>query len=301
MSKSMENQMKELEGKFCVVTGATAGMGLYTLKELAKKGSHVIGIGRSEQRCEAAKNEVLAEIPGAQVDYLIGDLSAQAHIRKLAMDIRALLHAQGDDSLYCLINNAGTCAGHYIATDDGIELQLAVNFLAPFLLTHLLMPALKKKPDARILTVSSESHYKTIVNWNNVQLKHCYISLWAYKQSKLFTVLFMRALDQRIRPLGLRAFAVDPGLVNTDIGYKDTGWIEHIVWSLRKKMAVTIPEGSATAVHLACAPENGCKEIYWRDCKERKAAANSYSEKNMRRVWALGEKLCNIKSDDYGI
>ncbi len=293
--------MNELAGKFCVVTGATAGMGLFTLTALAKKGAHVIGIGRNAKRCEKAKAEALSQAPGAEITFLTGDLSSQAQIKTLAGQIIKLLNTQGDGSLYCLVNNAGTCAGHYIATEDGIEMQLAVNFLAPFLLSHLLLSALKKSEGARILTVSSESHYKTIVNWKNVELKHCYISLWAYKQSKLFTVLFMRALDRRIQPLGLRAFAVDPGLVDTDIGYKDTGWIEHIVWNFRKKMAASIADGAATAVHLACEPGLKCEEIYWRECKEHKAAANSYSEKNMRRVWALGEKYCNIKSEDYGI
>lgn len=293
--------MNELTGKFCVITGATAGMGLYTLTELAKKGARVIGIGRNAERCEKAKVEALSQAPGADITFITADLSSQAQIKTLATQIINVLNTQGDGSLYCLINNAGTCAGRYIATEDGIEMQLAVNFLAPFLLSHLLLPALRKNEGGRILTVSSESHYKTIVNWKNVELKHCYISLWAYKQSKLFTVLFMRALDNRIRPLGLRAFAVDPGLVNTDIGFKDTGWIEHIVWNFRKKMANTIEEGSATTVHLACKPGLDCEEIYWRECKQRKAAANSYSKKNMKRVWALGEKYCHIKSEDYGI
>lgn len=293
--------MNDLNGKTCVVTGSTSGMGLYTLTELARMGARVIGSGRNEERCKKAKESVLNEVPDADVTFLTADLSSQQQIKNLSEEIMHILYTKGDGSLYCLINNAGTFASRYSPTVDGIEIQLAVNYLAPFLLTHLLFPSLEKYNGARILTLSSESHYKTFVNWKNVQLEHCYVSLWAYKQSKLFTVLFMRELDRRIRGRGLRAFAVDPGLVATEIGFKGTDLFGKIVWHIRKKMAVSVPEGAATAVLLASKPEIFGDEIYWRECKECKAAANSYNEKYMRRVWNLGEKLCHIKSESYGL
>ena len=293
--------MNDLTGKACVVTGSTAGMGLYTLTELARMGARVIGIGRSPERCEKARESVLKEIPKADVTFLTADLSSQQQIKNLSGEIMQILNSKGDGSLYCLINNAGTFASRYTPTVDGIETQLAVNYLAPFLLTHLLFPALEKQQGARILTVSSESHYKTFVNWRNVQLKKCYVSLWAYKQSKLFTVLFMRELDRRIKYKGLHAFAVDPGLVATEIGFKGTDLFGKFVWHIRKKLAVSVSKGAATAMLLASRPDICAQEIYWRECRECKAAHNSYNKKYMRRVWDLGEKLCRIKSEDYGI
>lgn len=293
--------MGELSGKICVVTGATAGMGLYTLKKLASMGAAVIGTGRDKARCEKARLEVLSEVPASDVTFLLADLSSHTQVKKLAQEIGKLLSEKCDGSLYCLINNAGTFASRYTPTEDGIEMQLAVNFLAPFLLSHLLFPVLSKHPGSRILTVSSDSHYKTPVNWKNPQLKGCYVSLWAYKQSKLFTVLFMRALDRRVREKGVHAFAVDPGLVKTDIGFKDTDLLSRSIWRIRRKLAAPVSEGAATMLHLASKPCPDCKEIYWKECRECRAAQNSYSEKYMRRVWKLGEKLCNIRSEDYGI
>lgn len=297
----MVKHMDDIKGKACVVTGATAGMGLYTAKELAKKGAVVIGTGRNAERCEKARREVLAEAPEADVTYLTADLASQGQIRRLASDILEILDQKTSGGLYCLVNNAGTFASKYTKTEDGVEMQLAVNFIAPFLLTHLLFPALLKCPGARVLTVSSESHYKTPVNWKNPQLRHCYVSIWAYKQSKLFTVLFMRALDRRVRDKGVRAFAVDPGLVSTDIGFKDTDFVSRLVWHIRKKMAVPIAEGAATSVLLACGPVPACEEVYWRECRECRAARNSYSGENMRRVWEIGEKFSGVRSGDYGI
>ncbi len=292
--------MKELSGKTYVITGATAGIGLYTLKTLAKKGAFVIGAGRNPARCEAAEKQVLKENPDADILYLTYDLSSQDEIKKLAKEIKEILDKKGK-SLYCLINNAGAFLSRRCETADGIEMQLAVNFLAPFLLTHLLFPLLEKQEGARVLTISSQSHYKTFANWKNVQLKKCYISLWAYKQSKLFTVLFTRELDRRIRVKGLRAFAVDPGVVKTEIGSKHTNFISDCIWRIRRIAAVSIEKGAATAIHLAAAPDIKDGEIYWRDCKTCKSAKNSYNADYMKRVWEIGETLCNIKSEDYGI
>jgi NAD(P)-dependent dehydrogenase (short-subunit alcohol dehydrogenase family) len=136
-------------GKTVVITGATSGIGLASMVALAREGASIIGVGRNEERCLAAKKLVLKECPQAQVDYLLADLSLQSQVRMLAEDIRSTLNNMGRKWLDVLVNNAGLYSGKLVWTKDGIELTLAVNHIAPFLLTHELLPLLKNAPLGR--------------------------------------------------------------------------------------------------------------------------------------------------------
>ena len=213
---------RDLAGKAMVITGASAGIGLATAAGLAGRGAYVIGVGRSRDRCEAAKDTILAQYPGARVDFCIADLSAQRQIRSLSEDIQEKLKKNGCTGLDVLINNAGAFSSYYVSTAEGFELQWAVNHLAPFLLTHALLPLLKAAPEGRIITVSSGSHYRCRIHWKDVQFRRRYRYLKAYKQSKLANVLFTCELNRRLADTNVRAYAADPGLVNTGIGEKGT-------------------------------------------------------------------------------
>ncbi len=148
----------ETAQKTVVVTGATSGIGLGIAKELARKGDLVIAVGRSEANIRKAENEILAETAHARVQFFLADLSTQNQVRNLGQNIRDFLQSQSANGLHALINNAGTVANWYTATEDGYELQFAVNHLAPFLLTHIFLPQLKNVPGSRVITVSSNSH-----------------------------------------------------------------------------------------------------------------------------------------------
>ncbi len=188
----------DLEGKAIVVTGATSGIGLSVLGALAARGAFVVGVGRSELRCREAEQSVLAAHPDAAPAFCVADLASQHQVRGLADQIAARLATAGYAGLDVLVNNAGTVSSWFVATEDGYELQFAVNHLAPFLLTHELMPMLRRAPEGRVIVVSSGSHRRGKMHWTDVMLRRHYGILKAYKQSKLANVLFVAELNRRL-------------------------------------------------------------------------------------------------------
>ena len=209
-----------LTGKYVVVTGASSGIGWQAALDFARAGARVIGVGRSRERCENARERILHACPQAKISFLVADLSSQAQVRRLAGEILAILEEEHEGKLDVLVNNAGLSSQKRILTEDGIEQTFAVNHLAVMLLTYLLLPALKKTPGSRVLTVSSNSHYSTWFDPKIEKKPLFYFGLWAYKVSKLSNVLFTQRFNRMMGGTP-QAFAVDPGLVNTDIGLKD--------------------------------------------------------------------------------
>ncbi len=287
---------RNLTGKNIVITGATSGIGRAALEALALRGAHVIGVGRSTARGDAVRQALLACDPHADVVFFTTDLSSQRRVRELAVNIYREVNASGHGKLDALINNAGTVSSWYTATEDGYELQFAVNHLAPFLLTHKLMPLLRRAQFGRVITVSSGSHYHTKMHWPDVMYRTNYNTLAAYKQSKLANVLFTAELNRRLG-LGsnVRAYAADPGLVNTEIGLKGTGGIEALVWQVRKRAGVSPEQGAQTIVYLAADPKPACSHcIYWKDCQPIAPSDAALDAREAARLWALSEQLCGF-------
>lgn len=295
-------QIKKMNGKIAVITGATSGIGLAAATELARMGAFVIGVGRSDEKCARAKESILSSCPDGQVVYHIADLSIMKQVRELAKSISQTVETRGG-RVDVLINNAGTVSSWFTATAEGFETQFAVNYLAAFVLTHELMPLLKLSQGARIITTSSGSHYRTRIHWKDIQLRKHYNCLLAYKQCKLADVLFTAELNRRLgQNSSIRAFAVDPGLVNTDIGLKGTSGIERFVWSKRSKGGVEPVKGAATIIYLA-SEENIKHEnhIYWKDCMPKKPSRYSRRQEVAQRLWAVTERMCGIDSGKFGI
>lgn len=295
--------MQQMSGKTVVVTGATAGIGLATATEIAGRGAFVIGIGRSPERCRQAEEAIRAVHPGAKVAFHIADLSSLSQVRDLASGIRERVNHRGDEALHALVNNAGTVTHQYTESADGFELQFAVNHLAPFLLTHELMPLLKKAGQARVITVSSASHRWMRMFWGDLQLRRNYNCLLAYKQAKLANVLFTNELNRRLGPeASVRAYAADPGLVNTDIGLKGTAGVVRYFWSLRRRGGVTPARGAATSIFLACEPAAWqSPHSYWKDCRPLRSSPYSRRADVAGRLWDLSEILCGVEPGTYGL
>ncbi len=289
-------QIRDLDGKTIVVTGATSGIGFATARALALRGAHVIGVGRSQVRCLAMQQHIQAEWPTARVSPLVADLASQSEVRRLAGAIRTLVLDSGAHGIDALVNNAGVVSSWYAATPDGYELQFAVNHLAPFLLTHELLPLLLAAPAGRVVTVSSGSHYRTRMHWPDVMYRRHYSCLMAYKQSKLANVLFTAELNRRLGPTShVRAYAADPGLVNTEIGLKGTGGLEQWVWERRRAGGVSPDQGAATIIFLATDSSIGdAPHIYWRDCRPVRPSRQALSPAEAARLWALSERLCGL-------
>ena len=286
----------DLGSKTFVLTGATSGIGLAAAHWLARRGASLICVGRSPERCAHARMELGLANPQASVEFCIADLSLQAQVRRLAAEIRQKLEANGRRSLDGLINDAGTFTFRRQLTPEGFEMQWAVNHLAPFLLTHELLPLLQAAPAARVVTVSSASHYKARLRWNDIQFRHGYNGLQAYGQSKLANVLFSAELNRRMgRASSVRAFAADPGLVFTEMGFKGNPALVRWVWGLRRRSGVSPEESARGVVFLATeASIQDSPEIYWKDSSPKAPDPYALNEDAARRLWELSEQMCGI-------
>lgn len=289
----MENA---LSGKTIVITGATAGIGLAAAEAVILQGGGVIGIGRSPERCQAARARLLALNPQASVAFCMADLALQSQVRGLRAQIETQLAAFDKSGLDGLVNNAGTFTTWFSQTPEGIETQWAVNHLASFLLSHQLLPLLMAAPAARIITVSSDSHAFGRLDWTDPEQRRHYNGLRAYGNTKLANILFTLEFNRQLGTgASVKAFALDPGLVKTEMGFKGTPALVRWFWSLRREGG-TLPEVPARAIlHLLSEPAVMQSDaIYWKDCQPKQPNRRAMNTADAVRLWALSEAMCGI-------
>lgn len=282
-----------MKGKACVITGANTGIGYQTALALAKKGADILVIARDEDKVKNTIDRLVAESQNRNIDGTVIDLSSQRDLRSGAKDILTKKPV-----IDVLINNAGTWYSNLVYTDENIEMQFAVNHLAYFYLTHLLLPGLAKSDDPRIINVGSDSHFSGKIHFNDINLTRKYHGLRAYAQSKLANVLFTYEFNKR-KPLEKICInCIQPGLVKTNIGLKHTVALHSLAWKLRRLSGVQPVEGAETSVHLASSDEvKGISGKYWHKRKVKKSSKRSYIKEDAQRLWLLSEKLCDI--DNY--
>jgi len=194
-----------MQGKVCLVTGATSGIGLVAARELARRGAHVILVGRNRGKCDAAVAQIQAGTGNRQVEALLADLSSQQQVRELARQFR-----ERHPRLDVLVNNAGGLRMKRELTVDGIERTVAVNHLAYFLLTHLLLDLLKASAPARIVNVASGAHRKATLDLDDLQAERSYNGWRQYCRSKLMNLLFTYELARRLEGTSLAVNALHP-------------------------------------------------------------------------------------------
>ncbi len=282
--------------RICVVTGASSGIGQEAARLLAGQGHSVIGVGRDPVRCESAARAIRSSTGNPNISFLTADLSSQAAIRKLSRQVAAL-----SDRVDVLLNNAGLFTFRRKESCDGIEMQLAVNHLAGFLLTGLLMPLLAAAPEARVVTTGSGSHYAGRMHWDDLMLRRGYNGLSAYNRSKLATILFTRELARRLGPGSrISTYTVDPGLVKTDIGLKGNNRLVRMAWKVRTRKAISAEKAAVSLVFCAVNPlAAGRTGLYWKDCVECMPSRTACSADEARRLMgAQREALrCGLSVD----
>ena len=231
--------------RIAVVTGASAGIGLYTALGLARAGLRLVMVGRDARRTERARR-LVAERSGAdRVEILLADFASLAAVRRLADSILAA-HGRLD----VLVNNAGLISPRSQLSEDGYELTVAVNHLAPFLLTNLLLDRLRASAPARVVTVASQAHRGARLDPAELARPREWTPLSAYGRSKLCNILFTRALARRLDARRVTAVCLHPGVVGTAIGDR-AGSVAGFGWRLIKPFLVSPEKGAATSLFLA--------------------------------------------------
>jgi NAD(P)-dependent dehydrogenase (short-subunit alcohol dehydrogenase family) len=274
-----------MRGKICLVTGATAGIGLATARELARRGASVFIVGRSPERAEAAVNQIRSESSTPEIGWFAGDLSSLADVRRLAASVRDRC-----PRLDVLINNAG---GIFLTREesvDGIEMTWALNHLSYYLLTSLLLPQLAAGHPARIVNVASDAHKGASINFDDVEGKSRYSAWRAYQQSKLANVLFTFELARRLEGTSVTANALHPGFVNTQIFRHQTfrAWLVRRVADL---IALSPERGARTSVYLASSPDVAkVSGRYFAKEKPVNSSAQSLDRAAASRLWELSQK-----------
>ncbi len=297
--ESMFDYTPALAGKTAVITGATSGIGLATARLFALHGAQVIGIGRNADRCHKAEADIKRTCTDARITYLLADLSSQDQIRRLADDIRSELNNKRANYLDILVNNAGIYSQNKILTADGIEMTMAVNHLAPFLLTNCLFSELKNSPSGRVITISSDSHYNMSINPETVFNPDFYVGILAYGKSKLANVLFSLEFNHRNIGSSIRAFAVDPGLVRTEIAFKNQPVLSRFIWMMRRAAGVGPEIPACTVLYLASEPSlQESNEIYWYNQKPKKCSREARNTDLAAKLWDTSMKLCRCQEND---
>jgi len=271
--------------RFVLITGATSGIGLETAKELIAKGYYIIGTSRSDDKERKAK-----KILGKNAEFISCDMSSQKKIRRLAEETQRIIE---DNGLDVLINNAGTFFSYYALSGEGVEMQFAVNAVAPLYLSLLLYDEIKRAK-GRIINVTSSSHYNTSIKWSDIQLSKNYSQLKAYKQTKLFSIMLSREFNKRSK--SAKTYMADPGLVSTDIGFKNTGALAKLVWKYRKSIGQTTSEGASTSVFLASI-EDLTDDFYWKYCKPKKPSKKALDDKNSERIWDYCKGIVDVDAE----
>jgi NAD(P)-dependent dehydrogenase (short-subunit alcohol dehydrogenase family) len=282
----MANEKTNMNGKICLITGANTGIGKVTAQKLADFGATIVMVCRNPHKGEAALNEIKKKSGNANVELMIADLSSQAEIRRLADEFKAK-HSH----LHVLVNNAGVYIPKPTLTADNIETTFAVNHLAYFLLTNLLLDVLKQSAPSRIISVSSEAHKYGKVEFDNLQGEREYKGIPAYSNSKLENVLFTRELANRLAGTGVTANSLHPGAVATSI-FRNTP--KPIEWLI--KMFTMSPEkGAETSIYLATSSEvEGITGKYFEKKLEKYPSRIAQDDELARKLWQVSEQLTGL-------
>ncbi|KKK43885.1 MAG: Rhamnolipids biosynthesis 3-oxoacyl-[acyl-carrier-protein] reductase [Candidatus Lokiarchaeum sp. GC14_75] len=277
-----------MQGKNCLITGANSGIGKATAIGLAKEGATIIMVCRDKERGEKAKKEIIELTNNKNVEVFLCDLSSQEDIRKFVSEFKGKYQ-----TLHVLINNAGVMISKRIISDEGLEMNFAVNHLAPFLLTNLLLDILKKSAPSRIINVSSGLHKRGKIDFEDLQNENKKTALFKmYGDSKLALMLWSYELSRRLEGTNVTINTVHPGVVNSNLGRHQSKFSQGFGKLFFKK-----PEkGAETSIYLASSPEvEGITGKYFVKKVPRQSSKESYNEEYAKRIWDISAKMTGLE------
>jgi retinol dehydrogenase 14 len=277
-----------MTGKTVLVTGGTSGIGKATAIGLARMGARVGVTGRDAGRAGTAAADIRAAAGTRAVDAFVADLSSQAQVRRMAAEV-----LEAYPRLDVLVNNVGGSWAHRHLTADGLELTFALNHLAPFLLTNLLLDRLKDCAPARVVTVSSGAHSTGRIDFDDLQSEESYSA--AYPRSKLANVMFTYELARRLADTGVTATVLHPGVVRTGFGAEDQTAVFRVLLPLMRPFMKTAARGATTSIYLASSPEvNGVTGRYFAERRPKRSSRSSYDVAAGARLWQVSADLVGL-------
>jgi len=277
-----------IKGKICLVTGASAGIGLATSWQLAQLGASVIMVARNDERGQAALAKVVEKSGNTNTQLVMADFASLAQVRSLAEKIKAQFPA-----LHVLINNAAIIPPQRETSEDDYEMQFAVNHLAPFLLTNLLLPLLKTSQPARIINVSSMVHSWGSIDFDDLQSKRGYDPAGVYSMTKLANILFTTHLHRELQNTSITVNSLHPGVINTRLNnnYMGSG-------GPGSADDAALDQGAATTVYLATSEEAaGISGKYFANRQEKQPSAASQNTEIARHLWKVSAEMVNLSSN----
>ena len=281
-----------MKDKTVLITGANAGIGLTTSLGLAKLGARVLMVSRDEGRGRKAQALVKEKSGNKDVHLLVADLSDQGSVRKLARDVR-----ENFPRLHVLLNNAAVISRRREMTDDGFERQFAVNHLAYFLLTGLVMDLLKDSAPARIVNVSSQVHAGANINFDDLQSEQSYSRTRVYGRTKLANVLFTYELARRLEGTAVTVNCLHPGVVATNL-LADAGGLPRKLKAATRIIAVDAEAGARTSIYLASSAEvEGVSGRYFVKERPMDSSPESYDERVASRLWEVSCEMTGLDTD----
>jgi NAD(P)-dependent dehydrogenase (short-subunit alcohol dehydrogenase family) len=278
-----------MNGRICIVTGATHGIGRATARALAASGATVLVHGRDLARARAVAEDISRDTGNPEVRFVQADFAQLAQVRRLAQELQSLL-----PRLDVLINNAAVMAAARARSAEGYDLTFAVNHLAPFLLTNLLLDKLKASVPARVIVVASEAHRRATLDFGD--LMNAGASGWwtAYERSKLANVLFARELARRLAGTGVTVNALHPGVVRSQL-FRGSPLLRVLLWSVGRLFMLSPQQGARGSVYLATASELERESGgYYRGCRRVAPSAAAQSEACAARLWQESARLTGL-------
>jgi retinol dehydrogenase-14 len=297
----MAETSDRMAGKTVLITGGTGGIGKATAIGLAALGARVGIVGRDRDRAESAAADIRAEaaargVEPPEVDVHVADMSTQAEVRRVAREV-----LDSYPRLDVLINNVGGYWATRHLTADGLERTFALNHLAPFLLTNLLLDRLKASAPARVVTVSSNAHARGRIDVDDLHGEHQYSGARAYNQSKLANVLFTYELARRLAGSGVTANALHPGVARTAFGAEDPTRAMKPFLRLVLPFMKTPAQGAVTSIHLASAPELAAVTgRYFANSRLKRSSPRSHDNAVATHLWHLSADLVGLDIVEEG-